>query len=146
MLAMPAGTKERIVEHSLQHLSDTSLLGQSGLAEALMIGGATHLERGKAVREALVRGIESLKPASASPSGAPPREWYQYIVLYEAYVDDVPNRDIMAKLYVSEGTFNRERKKALKAVAQALLENQHSRTVSDREGVARADPAASARA
>ncbi len=135
---------ERMVEHSLQHLSDTSLLGQSGLAEELLISGATHLERGRAVREALVRGIESLKPTSAAPSGTPPREWYQYTVLYEAYVEDVPNRDIMARLYVSEGTFNRERKKALKAVAQALLENKRPKTVSDHDGVTRADPAANA--
>jgi hypothetical protein len=51
-----------------------------------------------------------------------PREWHAYTILHEAYVEDVPNRDIMAKLYVSEGTFNRPRRKALHAVARAMLE------------------------
>ena len=49
-----------------------------------------------------------------------PREWHSYAILYDAYVEDVPNREIMARLYISEGTFNRLRRKALQAVSRAV--------------------------
>jgi hypothetical protein len=45
---------ERRVEQCLQHLSDYTVLGQLGLVAELPIEGATHIERGKAVREALL--------------------------------------------------------------------------------------------
>ena len=52
----------------------------------------------------------------------PQRSWYQYIVLYDAYVLGELNRDIMSKLYISEGTFNRTRRRAIRGVAKALQE------------------------
>jgi len=51
-----------------------------------------------------------------------PRVWYNYVVLYDAYVEDVPNREIMARLYISEGTFNRTRRNALRGLSRMLLE------------------------
>ena len=114
----------RLVEDALRHLSDYTNLGQSPLAEQLEIQGATHIERGKALREQLVRAIEVLRPAPQRPAGVLPREWQSYVVLYDAYIEDAPNREIMARLYISEGTFNRMRRKALRAVARSLLERQ----------------------
>jgi hypothetical protein len=133
---------ERMVEQCLQHLSDYTQLGQSGLAVELLIEGGTHIERGKSVREALLRAIESLRPAGARPSvsGILPREWHAYTILHDAYVEDVPNRDIMGKLYVSEGTFNRQRRKALHAVARALLEARRPTVVVSAEVVPQAGP------
>ncbi len=116
----------RLVEEGLRHLSDYTALGQSPLAEQLEIQGATHIERGKAVREQIAQAIEALRPAAQRPSGVLPREWQSYAVLYDAYVEDAPNREIMARLYISEGTFNRVRRKALRAVARSLLERQGS--------------------
>jgi hypothetical protein len=130
---------ERMVEQALQHLSDYTLLGQSGLVAELMIGGATHIERGKVVRASLMRAIDGLRPAGARPAGVPPREWHSYLILHEAYVEDVPNRDIMSQLYVSEGTFNRQRRKALRAVARSLLEARRPAPVVPFESLARAD-------
>ena len=135
---------ERLVEQGLQHLTDFTQLGQSGLVTELAIEGATHIERGKVVRDNLLRAIESLRPAGARPAGIPPREWQAYTILHDAYVDDVPNRDIMSKLYVSEGTFNRQRRKALHAVARALLEARRPLEAGSVENLARADPAAGA--
>jgi DNA-directed RNA polymerase specialized sigma24 family protein len=43
-------------------------------------------------------------------------------VLYDAYLLGEPNREIMSKLYISEGTFNRTRRRAIRALAKALLE------------------------
>jgi hypothetical protein len=129
----------RTVEQGLRNLADYAALGHSALVEELMIEGATHVEKGKAVRDDLMRAIESLRPGRTPPGSIPPREWHAYIILHDAYVDDVANRDIMSKLYISEGTFNRERRKALQAVAQILLEAKHPGTVVSIDGLARAD-------
>ena len=70
----------------------------------------------------MVKAIERLRPAGDPPIGVLPREWHAYTILRDAYIEDVPNRDIMSKLYISEGTFNRQRRKALRAVAIAIWE------------------------
>jgi hypothetical protein len=110
------------VEEGLRHLSDYAALGSSLLAAHLETNGLNHIERGKTVRTELIHAIEALKPSGPRPSGIPPREWYAYIILHDAYIEDAPNREIMARLYISEGTFNRQRRKALQAVARAMLE------------------------
>jgi DNA-directed RNA polymerase specialized sigma24 family protein len=42
--------------------------------------------------------------------------------LHDAYIDEVSNREIMMRLYISEGTFNRTRRSAVRALARALGE------------------------
>ena len=98
-----------MVEDGLRKLSDIIALGQSPLAEALNINGKTHIEHGKALRYELVNAIEALRPAGTRPEEPLPREWESYVVLHDAYVKRVTNREIMARLYTSEGTFNRIR-------------------------------------
>ena len=46
----------------------------------------------------------------------------QFRPLFIATVLDEPNRDIMSRLYIGEGTFNRARRRALQGVARALQE------------------------
>jgi len=124
----PDSSFERQVEHCLGHLSHYAWLGQSGLALELLIENPNPIERGKAVREVLLAAIERLRPAGARPSAAQcaPREWHSYAILYDAYVAEVSNRDIMSRLYISEGTFNRRRREALHAVACTVLEVKRS--------------------
>jgi hypothetical protein len=97
-------------------------LGESPLVKLLNIREGTQLERGRAVRDQLTHAIEMLKPDAPRPPEPLPRDWYNYVVLYDAYVKDVPNREIMARMYVSEGTFTRSRRNALRGVARYLLE------------------------
>ncbi|MEK7384755.1 MAG: hypothetical protein AAB262_15930, partial [Elusimicrobiota bacterium] len=97
----------RWVEEGLRRLTDYTTLGQLPLTAQLQIQGETHIERGKAVREHLIQAIETLRPAGQRPSGILPREWHGYAILHDAYVEDVPNREVMARLYISESTFNR---------------------------------------
>jgi hypothetical protein len=120
--AQPDRKFARLVEVGLQHLADYAELGQSPLVQALGISGTTHIERGKAVREKLLTAVESLRPAGTAPRTVVPREWFAYTILHDAYVEDVPNRDIMSRLYISEGDFNRRRRRALQAVARAVYE------------------------
>ncbi|MBL8103630.1 MAG: hypothetical protein JNM02_13940, partial [Anaerolineales bacterium] len=53
-----------------------------------------------------------------------PRVWYNHAVLHDAYVEGVPNREIMARLYISEGTFNRTRRNAIRGLARLLMEKR----------------------
>ncbi|MCC7361914.1 MAG: hypothetical protein IT317_20690 [Anaerolineales bacterium] len=124
LAAQPDREFTRAVERGLQHLADYAHLGASPLVKTLRVSGATHIERGKAVRERLLAALESLRPAGKRPGGAPPKEWLSYAILYDAYVDDQPNKQIQVRLELSEGGFNRTRRQAVRAVSQALLEGQ----------------------
>jgi len=119
-----------LVEDALRHLYDYHYLGEHKLAQLRIVEthldvkeGAfvTHLDRGKALQEALIAAIEKLKPPGQQPS-LPTREWHQYIILHDSYVLGELNRDVMARLYIGEGTFNRARRRAIRGVARALEE------------------------
>jgi hypothetical protein len=122
LISAPDPDFVKTVEEGLRNISDTIKLGESPLVKLLNIREGTQLERGRAVRDQLIHAIEMLKPDTPRPPEPLPRDWYNYVVLYDAYVKDVPNREIMARMYVSEGTFNRSRRNALRGVARYLLE------------------------
>jgi hypothetical protein len=84
----------------------------------------THIDRGKALNEVLLQALHKLRPEGNEPPRhqVPSREWHPFIVLHDAYVLGELNRDIMNRLYISEGTFNRTRRRALRGVARALME------------------------
>jgi hypothetical protein len=112
----------KMVEGVLRKFSDAVTLGQSPLLQELKIKGETHIDRGNALREELVGAIDTLRPEGPRPSAPIPREWQNYVVLHDAYVEGIANHEIMTSLYISEGTFNRIRRQALRGVARYLLE------------------------
>ncbi|MBL8091544.1 MAG: hypothetical protein JNJ43_14505 [Anaerolineales bacterium] len=112
----------KILEECLRNLPDTITLGQSALAEQIKVDGESHIERGKNLQQTLIKSIELLRPAEKRPEEPLPRVWYNYVVLNDAYVEGVPNREIMARLYISEGTFNRTRRNAIRGLARLLME------------------------
>lgn len=112
----------KMVEDALRHLPDTITLGQSPLANKMGITAETHIERGRQLQQLLMDSIELLKPGETRPPEPLPRIWYNHAVLHDAYVEGVPNREIMARLYISEGTFNRTRRNAIKGLARLLAE------------------------
>lgn len=120
------------VEDVLRNLYDYAYLADTPLAETelvrerLAVGQRTHLERGKTVHAVVLEALEKMRPGRDVPRDPPPREWYPYAILHDAYLDDVPNRDIMSKLYISEGTFNRTRRAAIRSLARALAEMENS--------------------
>ncbi len=118
-----------LVEDGLRRLFDYSYLGEHKLAHLNMVerqlqpreASITHLDRGKALKEVLLQALDKLRPPGPQP--APPTlEWYPFLVLHDAYVLGEPNREIMSRLYISEGTFNRTRRRAVRALSKALLE------------------------
>jgi hypothetical protein len=122
----PAASKEVVlqVDQALRHLNDVVWLGDSPLVARLGMTGQTPLARGRALREQLVAAIHSLRPDGPAPKGALPPEWHAYLALRLAYVEDVPNREIMAQLFLSDSTFARLRRKAVRAVAWSLVEQR----------------------
>lgn len=112
----------KMVEEALRHLPDTITLGESPLAERINITAETHIERGKFLQQLLMDSIELLKPEDERPPEPLPRIWYNHAVLHDAYVEGVQNREIMARLYISEGTFNRTRRNAIRGLARVLAE------------------------
>jgi len=116
----------KMVEEALRHLPDAIALGESALAEMMPIRAESHVERGKRLQEILRGSIDSLKPTEKRPPEPLPRVWYNHAVLHDAYVEGVPNREIMARLYISEGTFNRTRRNAIRGLARLLHEQNMS--------------------
>lgn len=114
----------KTVEEGLRHLSDYITLGQSPLADKLGVKAGSHVERGRELQKIIVDSMELLRPADKRPPEPLPRVWYNHAVLHDAYVEGVPNREIMARLYISEGTFNRTRRNAIRGLARLLMEKR----------------------
>jgi hypothetical protein len=85
----------------------------------------THLDLAKALHQLLTVCIEKLKPLTSMPS-PPSKEWHQYVILHECYVEGALNRAVMGMLYIGEGTFHRARRKAVKAITRVLAEMERN--------------------
>lgn len=126
------------VEDALRHISDYPYLGEHALSKLRVVervvqqrGDATSssfVDRGKAVSQVVLAMLDELKPEGAPPKAnqVAPREWHLFLILHDSYVLEDPNREVMSKLYISEGTFNRTRRRALRALAKALAEYEAS--------------------
>lgn len=121
------------VEDGLRRLYDFTYLGEHPLAQLQVVSWrlangtdafVTHIDRGKALNEILLQALHKLRPEGTEPPPhqIPPREWHQFIVLHDAYNSGELNRDIMSRLYISEGTFARTRRRAVRGVAKAFQE------------------------
>ncbi len=119
------------VENALRNLFDYVYLADTPIAEMELVRQRmagekkTHLERGKTVQAIMLEALEQMRPVGDVPRDPPPREWYPYVILHDAYVNEKQNRDVMSRLYISEGTFNRTRRAAISSLARALVEMEH---------------------
>jgi hypothetical protein len=124
----PVKVSVETVESALRNLYDYSFLGDTPLSELKLVrarlaqGQVTTLDRGKNVHEVLLEAVDKLRPEAVIAREPPPREWYPYLILRDAYLEEKSNRDIMLQLYISEGTFNRTRRAAVRSVARTLGE------------------------
>jgi len=116
------------VEKALRNIYDYAYLGDLPIANLKLVEtrlskrDVTHIDRGKMVNQVLAEAVEKLRPEIETPKDQPSREWFPYLILHGAYLDDQLNRDIMSRLYISEGTFNRTRRSAIRSVARVLGE------------------------
>lgn len=111
-----------LVEDALRKFPNVLVLGQSALVKAIGIESDSQIARGKQLQEVLRQAVDALRPGPLRPVDVIPRAWYAYIILHDAYLEGVRNRDVMARLYISEGTFNRTRRIALRGAARWIIE------------------------
>jgi hypothetical protein len=127
-LNMEGEIPARSVEEALRNLYDYAYLADSALAKLKRVqtsisnSGNTHLDRGKLVYQTILEALEKLRPPGELPREPIPRQWYPYLILYNAYLENKPNNEIMSRLYISEGTFNRTRRSAIRSLARVLSE------------------------
>jgi hypothetical protein len=120
------------LEDALRNIYDFAYLGDCDLAEIKLVKsrlpdqGSTHIDRGKVVFKLIEDAVIRLKPEKEFANDIPSREWYPYLILHYAYFEDKLNREIMSMLYISEGTFNRTRRSAIRSVARVLSELEKS--------------------
>ena len=123
-----AQTPVKEVENALRNIFDYAILGDSLFAELKLVSNrlpedaVTHLDRGKMVYEILEEAVKKLRPEADYPGDPAPREWHAFMILHGAYFENKLNRDIMSQLYISEGTFNRTRRAAIRTVSRVLTE------------------------
>jgi GAF domain-containing protein len=129
---LASGVMRLRVEDALRHLHDYAYLGEHELAQLQIVeqrldGTAlvTHLDRGRLLSELLMDVLEKLHPCGPQPK-EPTRDWVQYTILHDAYVLGELNRDIMSKLFISESSFNRARRRAVRGVARAVEEMERA--------------------
>ncbi len=83
----------------------------------------TPLEQAQALREVLTRAVEQLKLADGK-TAAVGAQALQYSILREEYVLGRPNKQIMMRLSIGEGTFNRNRREGIQVLARELRERE----------------------
>jgi hypothetical protein len=115
-----------LVEDALRHLNDAPALREHQLLGLMASATGSRLHPAEAatqLRSDLLAAIDRLRPEPPRPS---PRSysgaggWLHYLVLYESYVEERENKQVMLRYEVSEGTFYRARKRAIDAIAQDL--------------------------
>jgi len=114
-----------LVESALRHLNDAPTLSSHPLLDRLGRDddATTPLERAARLRACLVEAIDRLHPPGPRPppgASAGTGPWLHHLVLYEAYVEGRPNKQVMQRYHLSEGTFHRARRRAIDAIAADL--------------------------
>ncbi len=124
-----------LVEDALRNLPSYPYLGEHplaglGIVDSYMVHNGspvTYLDKGRALREAILTALNELKPAGER---SVVKEWHPYIILYDEYVEGKKTAEIMSELFMSEGTVYRARRESIEAVARVLMEME----VEAREG------------
>src|SRR5262249_15999726 len=81
-------------------------------------GALTPLEQARALREILTSAIDRLKPNGLGNDRV--ASALQFNILYEEYFKGTPNKQIMRRLDLSEGTFHRQRRAGIRILAEDL--------------------------
>lgn len=131
-----AGHFARLTEQALRSLNNPGALARAKLLDRLPRSLAaegdlvTPLLQAQALRNVIAAAIERLKIADDAGISSPAA--LQYNILREEYLQGMPNRQIMTRHSISEGTFHRNRRQAIALLAQELSRHEDSLQVGDR--------------
>jgi ribose transport system permease protein len=126
---LESGWLGRQVRDALRHLWDDLYLGKLPLAEWLLATGdgagatePTAGARGEAIRNALLAGIESLKPQENHDPARTPRT---YRILRLTYVDEQAIEQILRTLNISRRQYFYDLKDSIEVLTDLLVRNHH---------------------
>jgi hypothetical protein len=111
--------RETFIEYlreGLGHLHDAKRLNQNPLTS--LIGVARRPDAASTLRSILIAGVESLKPASNTPSQS--RDWRLYDSLFYYYVQQLDQRIVADQLALNVRHLRREQRAALEVLADRL--------------------------
>jgi len=126
-----------LTEQALRRLNNPASLGACELGDRISatldarthetagrgLEDATPLERAQAMRSLLISTIERMKPIDDG-AGAESPAALQYRILHEEYLQGLLNKQIMTRHSISEGTFNRNRRQAIRMLADELAKQE----------------------
>ncbi len=143
----------RLVEEALRRLNNPAALARCKLIAQLprtlgstdhppsAEGAATPLQQARRLRDVLVAAIEQLKPVDRDARRGDPA-FLHYTILHDEYVLGMPNKQIMARHAIGEGTFHRHRREAIAVLAHELRAREERFAHRDDRSRAPAEPAA----
>lgn len=79
--------------------------------------------RGLALKEVLLEAIELLKPEN-SPPNFQDREWYEYLILHEQYINGRKQTFVMDQFPLPQRTYYHYRSRAFNTILNILQENE----------------------
>src|SRR6266496_227285 len=91
----PGDDVHRSVRDALAHLNDLAYLQTHVLTRAIPAEGREG-QAGAALRDALLRAIESLHPNARTATGSPAHRRYQ--ILLQRYTEGLDSKDVQARL------------------------------------------------
>jgi hypothetical protein len=132
-----ADRRVAMTEQALRRLNSPATLATCELVERLpatLDSGArerlgrgledvTPLERAQVMRGVVIAALERLKPADEGPGHESPAA-LQYRILEQEYLKGLQNKQIMVLQSIGEGTFNRNRRQAIRMLADELAQQE----------------------
>lgn len=105
------------VRHALEHLYDADVLADHWLTHQLRLA---HLPTGsRAMRQALIDGIQSMRPTQGEPPGS--QRWLMHQILLQRYVQQIGAGALADQQGMSERTLRRLQRRAVAQLAEILL-------------------------
>lgn len=122
-----------LVEAALRRLNNPAALARCALISRIPrllasadahsgasgVAATTPLEQARRLRDVLTAGVEQLKPDGHKVRRGDPGA-LQYTILHDEYILGMPNKQIMARHAIGEGTFHRHRREAIAVLSREL--------------------------
>ena len=117
---LQSASSRRILGQALRYLYDPAALGRTALGR--LGPGRTAWERGKAIGDWLLRGIEALRPTGGREGSI---AWRRYEAIRLRYVEGLSVQEVSERLHISRRQCQRELQGALESLRDWLIYTRH---------------------